>query len=77
MMSEHQAMRTGDEDLIGHSLNCPELTPLSDERCTCALQERRWLRTEQELHNAWRKRAEEAERKLIELSADTQRGVRS
>lgn len=34
--------------------------------CTCSLRWREMVRTEREMHNAWRKRAEEAE---VELSA--------
>lgn len=32
-----------------------------DYKCTCSLRWRQALRTEREMHNAWRKRAEEAE----------------
>ena len=37
------------------------LNPMSEEFCTCGLEWRIRLRTEMEMHNAWRKRAEEAE----------------
>lgn len=40
------------------------LTPNSDAYCTCGLRWRIALRTEQEMHKAWRKRAEEAEAAL-------------
>jgi hypothetical protein len=37
-----------------------------DANCTCGLQYRIYLQTEQEMHAAWRKRAEEAESALVE-----------
>ena len=46
---------------LTHSRSCPELTPLSEDRCTCGLEYRKQLATEQSMHAAWRKRAEEAE----------------
>jgi hypothetical protein len=48
------------EDLT-HTRSCPALTPGNDGDCTCGLKWRIRLRTEIEMHNAWRKRAEEAE----------------
>jgi hypothetical protein len=54
---------TGDEvrEALKHTRSCPQLNPISDEPCTCGLQWRIALQTEVEMHNAWRKRAEEAE----------------
>jgi hypothetical protein len=52
---------------LTHTRSCPMLTPLSDERCTCGLEYRIALATEQEMHAAWRKRAEEAEAELLNL----------
>lgn len=48
------------EDLT-HTRNCPALTPLHEEDCVCGLMWRIRLRTEMEMSNAWRKRAQEAE----------------
>lgn len=44
---------------FGHTRSCPALNPYED--CICGLAYRIQLQTEQEMHNAWRKRAEEAE----------------
>lgn len=46
---------------LTHTRSCPALTLGHDEECTCGLIWRIRLRTEMEMHNAWRKRAEEAE----------------
>ena len=52
-------------DTSKHGMNCPALgrdepTPGVDD-CNCGLYYRRAWETEQAMHNAWRKRAEEAE----------------
>jgi hypothetical protein len=52
---------------LAHTRSCPALTPGNDESCTCGLKWRVRLRTEMEMHNAWRKRAEELERTLAEM----------
>lgn len=54
------------DDLKEHTRSCEarSVTPPNDDYCTCALKERRWLRTEQEMHSAWRKRAEAAEARV-------------
>lgn len=49
---------------LTHQRSCPMLNPMSDDFCTCGLEWRIRLRTEMEMHNAWRKRAEEAEQAL-------------
>ena len=49
---------------LTHTRSCPSLTPGHEESCTCGLVWRTRLRTEMEMHNAWRKRAEEAEAQL-------------
>ncbi len=51
------------EELLAleHSTNCPERNPMSDDFCTCGFIYRKHLQTEQTMHAAWRKRAEEAE----------------
>lgn len=46
-------------------MNCSALGNW-DAECTCGLEWRIQLQTEQEMHNAWRKRAEEAEKELSE-----------
>lgn len=51
-------------NLAEHARSCPELTENSEDFCTCGLKWRRALVTEQEMHAAWRKRAEEAEAAL-------------
>jgi hypothetical protein len=48
-------------DTLEHTRSCPALTPMSDDDCTCGLVWRIKLQTEVKMHNAWRKRAEEAE----------------
>jgi hypothetical protein len=48
---------------LKHGMNCPAY-PGSDDACTCGLEWRIKLQTENEMHAAWRKRAEEAEREL-------------
>ena len=54
----------------GHSRTCPVRgRPLSDDDCTCGLKWHIQLRTEQEMHAAWRKRAEEAETREAALQA--------
>lgn len=45
---------------VAHGMNCPHLAD-KDEACTCAA-------TERTMHAAWRKRAEEAENRIVELS---------
>jgi len=42
----------------------------SERGCECALAERIQVQTWQNLHNAWRKRAEEAESRIAELEAN-------
>lgn len=54
-MSEHS------EDLANHGRNCGYWHGHDASECTCGLQRRIYLATEREQHNAWRKRAEEAE----------------
>ncbi len=48
---------------LTHGRNCPALAMRGDE-CTCGLEWRIKLQTEQTMHAAWRKRAEEAEAQL-------------
>jgi len=52
-------------ETLKHGMNCPGLIPLGDD-CTCGLKWRIKLQTEQTMHSAWRKRAEEAELELKE-----------
>ena len=52
-----------------HTRSCPALVP-GDDNCTCGLRWRVALATEQEMHAAWRKRAEEAETALAMRRAD-------
>lgn len=47
---------------LGHKRACAAWTPM--EACDCCLKERIALQTEQTMHAAWRKRAEEAEAEL-------------
>lgn len=62
----------GNEPLL-HGINCPALcgsdpsfvSPDGDPSCNCGLVWRRHLQTEQTMHGAWRKRAEEAEDELV------------
>lgn len=51
---------------MSHTISCPA-HPGSDDDCTCGLVHRIALATEQEMHAAWRKRAEEAESELAAL----------
>lgn len=44
-------------DTMTHTRSCNALTPGED--CTCCLEVRKALGTEQAMHAAWRKRAEE------------------
>lgn len=55
---------------LTHARSCPALTPMSDADCTCGLQWRIALQTEQTMHAAWRKRAEEAEAREIERAGE-------
>lgn len=55
---------------LTHTRSCPSLTP-GEGPCTCALEERKALATEQTMHAAWRKRAEEAEAALAPTSPPT------
>lgn len=50
---------------LEHGMNCDALIPGNDEACTCGLKWRIALQTEQTMHAAWRKRAEEAEDALL------------
>jgi hypothetical protein len=52
--------------MIEHERNCPQRNPMSDDACTCGLEWRIKLGTEQVMHAAWRKRAEEAEKELLQ-----------
>ena len=54
---------------LEHTRSCPALTPGSEYECTCGLDWRIKLQTEQEMHNAWRKRAEQSERELAAANA--------
>lgn len=49
-----------------HGMNCPSRSPGSDDPCTCGLNWRQALQTEQTMHAAWRKRGEEAEQRAVE-----------
>lgn len=53
-------------DRENHGMNCAYRAD-SDEPCTCGLVLRIALQTEQTMHAAWRKRAEEAERQNADL----------
>jgi hypothetical protein len=55
---------------LEHGMNCPHRTPNSDDDCTCGLRWRIALQTEQTMHAAWRKRAEEAEAAIAVSSQD-------
>lgn len=48
---------------LEHTRSCP--WPMDDEECTCGLAWRVRLATEQQMHAAWRKRAEELERAAL------------
>jgi hypothetical protein len=55
-------------ETLKHSMNCAALSVHADPiDCTCGLQWRIALQTEQTMHAAWRKRAEEAEKQLRSL----------
>lgn len=54
-----------------HSMNCGYYD--SEQGCTCCLNERIALQTEQTMHMAWRKRAEEAESQLAASQAECER----
>lgn len=56
-----------------HGMNCPATNPLNEEDCTCGLRWRIELQTEREMHNAWRKRAEEAEQREAQIRKDVLR----
>ena len=53
---------------LAHRRNCGYFD--QEIGCTCCLKERTALRTEQEMHAAWRKRAEEAERHITDIEAE-------
>lgn len=53
-----------------HTRSCSAAWRNSEE-CTCGLEWRIKLQTEQEMHNAWRKRAEEAEAELAMLKRES------
>ncbi len=55
-------------DRENHGMNCAYRAD-SDEPCTCGVVLRIALQTEQTMHTAWRKRAEEAERENADLRA--------
>lgn len=48
-------------DLSKHAMNCGWYGDIGNAGCTCSLKLRVALKTEREMHRAWRKRAEEAE----------------
>lgn len=52
---------------MDHTRTCANLAN-RDEACTCGLRWRIELQTEREMHQAWRKRAEESEAKSILIS---------
>ena len=56
-------------DLTQHGTNCGYY----EGDCTCNLEWRRRLATEREMHNAWRKRAEEAEANLSDAREEARR----
>lgn len=63
----HQGGSGDAGNLSKHGMNCPaNLVGVGvwDSECLCGLGWRIELQTEREMHNAWRKRAEEAETKL-------------
>lgn len=60
-----------DEELQ-HGMNCWGNTPGRQHDCTCGLEYRKQLSTERSMHNAWRKRAEEAEKELQQAKARRQ-----
>jgi hypothetical protein len=60
-------------DLKEHAMNCPDRGAPNWQKgnCTCHLEWRIKYATEREMHNAWRKRAEEAEAALQAPRSDT------
>jgi hypothetical protein len=62
---------------LTHARSCS--AGYTDNPCTCALNERKALSTEQAMHAAWRKRAEEAEAALTTAhaagAAETERKI--
>src|ERR1700680_336098 len=60
---------------LTHARSCEALTPGNEESCTCGLKWRIRLRTEIEMHNAWRKRAEEAEAGRAQLQIVDNHGL--
>lgn len=65
------ALYAGDPPLK-HGMNCPQLAG-EDEDCTCGLVWRIALSTEQTMHAAWRKRAEESEANISGHIAEVER----
>ena len=63
-------MMQAEEDALRHTDSCPQRVMASDDPCTCGLQWRDALATEQTMHAAWRKRAEEVERDLAARDAE-------
>lgn len=61
-------------DKLTHGMNCPGTMNDMDQDCTCGLKWRIELQTEQTMHAAWRKRAEEAETQLAALKATANSG---
>lgn len=62
-----------DAERVTHGMNCSAWTnaqghEVNSELCTCGYRHRVALQTEQTMHAAWRKRAEEAEAELLRLS---------
>lgn len=65
------------EIALAHGRNCPALGgsfPGIADDCTCGLIYRQQLQTEQTMHAAWRKRAEEAEAELASLRSSPATG---
>lgn len=54
---------------LDHTRSCPQLTPNSDDDCTCGLVERIKTQTAETLLAAWQKRVYESENLALELSA--------
>jgi hypothetical protein len=65
-------LTAGTTEELTHTRSCGYFD--DEVGCTCCLEERKALATEQTMHRAWRKRAEEAESALAALTAGT--GVR-
>jgi hypothetical protein len=57
----------GIPEILRHGMNCSGLIPGNEVDCTCGLRFRIEIQTEREMHNAWRKRAEEAEAEIDNL----------